>query len=124
MTDFWQRLAAAPPDVPQPLAVDPDGCTVYMSRARWETHILPGHEHIQLIQDMLIPAIASPDERVFEDPSGQVIIYYRKIPPDRHRLFPNHRARIVVKYRYPPVKGYRRTGLVSTAWADRSRRRR
>ena len=124
MTDFWQRLAAAPPDVPQPLAVDPDGCTVYMSRARWETHILPEHEHIRLIQDLLVPAIVDPDDREFEDPSGQVVRFYLKIPRDRLELFTNHWIRVVVKYRYPSVTGYSRTGLVSTAFPDRRRGKR
>ena len=87
MTDFWRRLAAAPPDVPQALAVDPDGFMVYMSRTRWETHILPGHEHILFVQDFLIPAISNPDDREYEDPSGQVIRYFRKIPSGRHALF-------------------------------------
>ena len=124
MTDFWQRLAAAPPGIPQPLAVDPDGCTVYMSRTRWETHILPGHEHILFVQDFLIPAIANPDDREYEDPSGQVIRYFRKIPSGRHALFTNHWMKVVVKYRYPAITGYERTGLVSTAYPDRRRGRR
>lgn len=124
MSDFWQRLAAAPPGIPQPLAVDPDGCTVYMSRAWWETHILAGHGHLRLIQDLLVPAIADPDEREFEDSAGHAIRYYLKIPRGRHGLFPDHWMKVVVKYRNPAVTGYRRTGLVSTAYPDRRRGRR
>ena len=124
MTDFWQRLAAAPPKVPQALAVDPDGYTVCMSRGWWERHILAGHRDIRFIQDLLIPAIANPDEREYEDPAGQVILYFLKIPAGRHERFPNHWLRVVVKYRSSSDTGYRRTGLVSTAYPDRRRRRR
>jgi len=124
MNDFWQRLATAPPEIPQPLAVDPDGCTVFMSRAWWEGHILPGHEHLRLIQDLLVPAVADPDERQFEDPAGQVIKYFHKVPWGRHSLFPDHWMKVVVKYRFPAVTGYKRIGLVSTAYPDRRRGRR
>ena len=119
MPDFWQRLAAAPPDEPLPLATDPDGYTVYLSRAGWEGHILPGHSHIRFIQDLVIAAITNPDELVLEDPAGQVIIYYRRVPQGRHELFPNHWLKIVVKYLYPPERDGRRTGFVSTAYPDR-----
>ena len=124
MTDFWQRLAAAPPGIPQPLAVDPDGFLVYLSRRRWEGHILPGHEHIRFIQDLVVPAITDPDDREFEDPVGQIIRYYHRIPRGRHSLFPDHWMKVVVKYRHPAVTGYKRTGLVSTAYPDRRRGRR
>ena len=124
MTDFWHRLAAAPPGIPQPLAVDLDGCTVFMSRGWWEAHILPRHEHLHLIQDLLVPAVADPDERLFEDPAGQVIMYFLKVPRGRHNLFPGHWMKVVVKYRYPAVTGFQRTGLVSTAYPDRRTGRR
>ena len=119
MTDFWQRLAAAPPDVPLPLAVDPDGHTVYMSRKVWEFHIHSKRPRMQALRDLVIQAISHPDYVKIEDVEANYIHYFKVAPPKLLTGFESseHEVLVVVKYLHPDVFGGRRVGVISTAYA-------
>ena len=125
MTDFWQRLAAAPPDVPLPLAVDPDGVPVLLAREEW-AHIRDGHPEMDTLRELIVPAISVPDIVKKEDAAGNFIRYYKVVP---HRLAAafsarEHELMVVVKYLYPPEAGGQRTGFVSTAYSPPAGERR
>lgn len=119
MSDFWQRLVAAPADVPLPLAVDPDGCTVYMSCETWERHIVRKRPRMFALRDFVGQTINAPDRVIHEDFARKYIHYFRKVPPKLLGEFesPDHEMLVVVKYLYPPEAGGSRTGFVSTAYS-------
>ncbi|MCY4023334.1 MAG: hypothetical protein OXF32_07785 [Anaerolineaceae bacterium] len=119
MTDFWCRLATAQLDLPEQIAVDPDGHPVFMSRRVWERHILAKRAYMTGLRHLLICAIESPD--VTEHEHGGAIRYFAKIPEDGFGALSRHWLKVVVKYVYPPVRDGARTGLVSTARAARAR---
>ena len=118
MTDFWQRLAAAPPGIPQPLGEDLDGVPVLLAREEWE-HILAGHPEMALLRDLLPLAINEPDFVKQEDPAGKFIHYFKVVPPGLSAEISarDHEILVVVKYLYPPEAGGARTGFVSTAYS-------
>ncbi len=118
MTDFWRRLAAAPLDVPQALAVDPDGCTVYMSREVWELHRVRKRPRMFALRDFVGQTVDDPDFVIVEDLARKYIHYFRKVPPKLLGEFesPDHEMLVVVKYLYPDVSGGKRVGVVSTVY--------
>lgn len=119
MIDFWQRLATAQLDLPEQIAVDPDGCPIFMSRRVWERHILARRAYMAGLRHLLIRAIETPD--ITEREPGGAIRYYAKIPEDGFGALSRHWLKVVVKYVYPPVQDGARTGLVSTARVARAR---
>lgn len=103
MSDFWQRLAAAPPEIPQPLAVDPDGVPVLLAREEW-AHILDGHPEMLALRDLIVQAVSAPDHVKKEDPAGNFIQYFKVVPSRLLAAFAGreHEVLVVVKYLYPP----------------------
>lgn len=118
MTDFWQRLAIAPSEVPLPLAVDPDGVPVLLAREEW-AHILGGHPEMLALRDLIVQAVSAPDHVEKEDPAGKFIRYYKVVPRRLAAVFSarEHELLVVVKYLYPPEAGGQRTRFVSTAYS-------
>ncbi|MCY3944716.1 MAG: hypothetical protein OXF44_00345 [Anaerolineaceae bacterium] len=118
MIDFWQRLAAAPPDIPQAFAVDPDGAPVLLAREEW-AHIQEGHPEMLALRDLIIQAVSAPDHVKKEDPAGNFIHYFKVVPPklSAEMSARDHEILVVVKYLYPPEAGGQRTGFVSTAYS-------
>ena len=116
MNDFWQRLETAPSDVPQTLALDPDGVPVLLAPEEW-AHILGGHPAILALRDLIFQAISAPDHVKKKDPAGIFIQYFKVGPSSLSAAFSSreHEILVVVKYLYPPEAGGQRTGFVSTA---------
>ena len=118
MTDFWQRLAAAPPGLPVPLAIDPEGVPVLLAREEW-AHILGSHPEMDILRDLIVQAISAPDFVKKEDSAGKFIRFFKAVPQGLSTVFvaQEHEVLVVVKYLYPPEAGGQRTGFVSTAYS-------
>lgn len=126
MTDFWQRLAAAPFRELLEFTSDPDGCRIYMSRET-RGHILAGHSHMEDYLNLLLPAVSNPDKVESEDP-GRITLYFSKRDPrEEAKAITDPTVKciiVIVKYVYPPEFRHARTGVIRTAWPKRGMRRR
>ena len=126
MTDFWQRLAAAPFRELLEFTSDPDGCPVYLSRETWE-HILVGHVGMADYQGLLHPAISDPDRVEAEDPQRDVLYYFRRDPQEEAKRITDPTLKciiVIIRYIHPPERRFARTGVIRTAWPKRGMRRR
>ncbi len=126
MTDFWQRLAAAPFRELLELTSDPDGCRVYLSRETW-AHILDGHAGMVVYQDLLHLAISGPERVEAEDPWRSVLYYYRRDPQEQAKRITDPTLKciiVIIRYIHPPEWRFARTGVIRTAWSRRGMRRR
>ena len=117
MPDFWQRLAAAPPDEPLPLATDPDGIPVFLGRNEWR-HILDRHPEMFAFRDLIMRAVSSPVTREPDKENPNARRHYLNLPANRNisaRSLPL-RVRVVIKYvnEQDGLKGY-----ISTAFLTR-----
>ncbi len=116
MTDFWQRLAAAPPGDTLRIGIDPEGVPVYLGRNEWR-HILYGHPEMFDFRDLIVLAVTRPVSREPDRKTG-VLRFYSRLPANRtisSRELPL-RVRVVVKYidEQDGLKGY-----ISTAFLTR-----
>ncbi len=126
MTDFWQRLAAAPFRELLKLSSDPDGCPVYLSPETWE-HILDGHVGMADYHGLLRPAISDPDRVETEDPQRDVLYYFGRDPQEEAKRITDPTLKciiVIIRYIHPPERRFARTGVIRTAWPKRGMRRR
>ena len=115
MTDFWQRLAVAPPGQTIQIALDPEGVPVFLGLDEWR-HILHGHPEMNDFRDLIELAVARPVSRE-PDRRADVRRYYVRVPASRNistRDLPL-RVRVVVKYleEEDGLKGYIRTAFLT-----------
>lgn len=126
MSNFWQRLAAAPFRELLELGRDPDGCRVYLSRETW-THILDGHGGMADYRDLLGPAISGPERVEAEDPRRSALYYFMRDPQEEAKRITDPTLKciiVIVRYIHPPEWRFARTGVIKTAWSRRGMRRR
>ena len=126
MSDFWQRLAAAPFRELLEFTSDPDGCRVYLSRETW-AHILDGHAGMADYQGLLRLAITDPEKVEAEDPGRSALYFFRRDPQEeaKHITDPTLKCiLVIIRYVHPPEWRFERTGIIRTAWARRGMRRR
>ncbi|MBZ0299409.1 MAG: hypothetical protein K8J31_06705 [Anaerolineae bacterium] len=119
MSDIWDRIENDETGNPIPIANDPDGTPVFLSREVWQNHILVRHPEMANFKDLIVKAIAEPDKREIEDQDKHVIRCYADVPVERQRTPSRLRVRVVVKYIQPPERDYERAGLVSSAYLVR-----
>ncbi len=117
MTDFWQRLAAAPPGQTLQIAHDPEGVSVALGSREWR-HILRRHPEMNDFRDLIVDAVNRPVAREPDVRQPGVWRFYSRVPYDRtisSRELPL-RVRVVVKYidEQDGLKGY-----ISTAFLTR-----
>jgi hypothetical protein len=105
--------------LPIPIATDPDGVTVFLSREVWQNHILSYHPEMMAFKDLIPQAISNPAFREAEDAERHIIRCYADIPAARQPGKTPLRVRVVVKYVQPPERDEQRTGLVSSAYLVR-----
>lgn len=126
MTDFWQRLAAAPFRHLLEFTSDPDGCPVYLSLQTWG-HILEDHSDVDDYRQLLLAAISAPDKVESEDAGRNALYFFKRDPREEAKAISDPTVKcimVIVKYVHPPEFRYARTGIVRTAWARRGMRRR
>ena len=126
MTDFWQRLAAAPYRYLLEYSSDPDGCPVYLSRETWE-HILEDHSDMDDYRQLLLRAVSGPDKVESEDPGRNTLYLFKRDPREEAKAITDPTVKcimVIEKCVHPPEFRYARTGIVKTAWARRGMRRR
>lgn len=115
MTDFWQRLAAAPPGQTIQIGLDPEGVPVFLGLSEWR-HILHGHPEMNDFRDLIELAVTSPVSRE-PDRRADVLRYYARVPVSRNISARNLplRVRVVVKYvdEDDGLKGYVRTAFLT-----------
>jgi hypothetical protein len=102
MVDVWEQLENDETGDPIRIGIDPDGIRVYLSRSVWRDHILLQHPEMDDFKDLIIQAIATPDEREIEDLERRIIRCYAQVPPERQPTKSTLRVRVVVKYVEPP----------------------
>ncbi|MCB9456404.1 MAG: hypothetical protein H6671_10505 [Anaerolineaceae bacterium] len=83
MTDIWSRIESDETNLPIPIATDPDGVTVFLSREVWQNHILAHHPEMIDFKDLILQAITHPVFREVEDTERRIIRCYADIPPPR-----------------------------------------
>lgn len=119
MTDIWTRIESDETNLPIPIATDPDGVTVFLSREVWQNHILAHHPEMIDFKDLILQAITHPVFREVEDTERRIIRCYADIPPPRQPGKTPLQVRVVVKYVQPSERDQQRTGVISSAYLVR-----